>query len=545
MRCLASFGVLALVSPLVVPATTITLQAYLKDFDPRENDLFGSSVAISGDTLVVGAEEDFGDGHGFSRAGAAYVFVRSGTNWILQASLKASYGYTRDRFGHAVALSGDTVVVGALWESSRASGVNGDENDRSAPRAGAAYVFVRNGTNWTQQAYLKASNAEGAESGSWYGGDVFGHSVAISGDTIVIGAPDEESSAAGANGDQTDNRAPRSGAAYVFVRNGTNWIQQAYLKASNPGGGELDSFYGGDQFGWSVAVSGNTVVVGAPGEESNATGVNGDQTDNSVYRCGAAYVFVRSGTNWTQQAYLKASHASSGANFAWSLALSGNTIAAGAVGASTVPYDESGAAYVFVRNGADWTLQATLEAVTSRRGDHFGAQVAVAGNTMVVGAPSAKPAGAAYVFGRSGANWSQLSDLSLSVTSRIGGSVAAANNTLVLGSVSDSHIALNSGAAYVFGAAPPPPLVCDGFCVTSFTVQPNSVTILWRAQPGETYYVGFKSALTDPNWTPVSGGITAQGTPASWTGPRAPGANAFYCVVKLDGSFPLSLDLLY
>jgi len=196
-----------------------------------------------------------------------------------QAYLKASntktyYASSVDDFGWSVAVSGDTVVVGTPFEDSNATGVDGDQSDTSAPNSGAAYVFVRNGTTWTQQAYLKASNTE-----HW-----FGVSVSVSGDTIVVGAPYENSSATGVDGDQSDLSAPGAGAAYVFVRNGTTWSQQAYLKASNTGAG--------DSFGTSVAVSGDTVVVGAINEKSNATGVNGDESDNSAFDPGAAYIFT-------------------------------------------------------------------------------------------------------------------------------------------------------------------------------------------------------------------------------------------------------------
>src|SRR5262249_8523327 len=155
--------------------------------------------------------------------------------------------------------------------SSAATGVNGNQNDDSAFDSGAVYVFVRDGTNWTQQAYLKASNTEGASPGSSLG-DEFGYSIAISGDTIVVGAASEDSSATGVNGDQTNNKATDSGAAYVFVRSGTNWSQQAYLKASNTGAGDV--------FGRVVSISGDTVAVSALLEDSNATGVNGSQTNN-------------------------------------------------------------------------------------------------------------------------------------------------------------------------------------------------------------------------------------------------------------------------
>jgi hypothetical protein len=175
-----------------------------------------------------------------------------------------------------VAVSGDTVVVGAQFEDSNATGVNGDQTDNSASASGAAYVFVRNETSWSQQAYLKASNTDG--------GDFFGGSVAVSGDTVVVGADSESSNATGVNGDQSNNFEIASGAAYVFVRNGTSWSQQAYLKASNNERGDI--------FGRSVAVSGDTVVVGAQQEDSNATGVNGTESDNSAPLAGAAYVFT-------------------------------------------------------------------------------------------------------------------------------------------------------------------------------------------------------------------------------------------------------------
>jgi hypothetical protein len=139
-------------------------------------------------------------------------------------------------------------------------------------------VFIRSGTTWSQDAYLKASNTGTS--------DNFGWSVAISGDTAVVGAPYEDSYARGVNGDQNDNSAFNSGAVYIFTRDGTTWSQQAYLKASNAG----DS----DYFGFSLALAGDTVIAGAPYEDSNASGVNGDQNDNSVASSGAVYVFKES-----------------------------------------------------------------------------------------------------------------------------------------------------------------------------------------------------------------------------------------------------------
>jgi hypothetical protein len=313
-------------------------QAYLKASNTGAEDRFGISVAISGDTVIVGAVYESSNATGVNgnqgnnsalNSGAAYVFVRSGTNWTQQAYLKASNTGAGDWFGFPVAVSGDTIVIGAKNEDSNATGVNGNQTNNSATDSGAAYVFVRDGTNWVQQAYLKASNT-GA-------GDHFAP-VAISGDTLVVGALLEGSKATGINGNQSDNTATDAGAAYIFVRNGTNWSQQAYLKASNTGAG--------DHFGSAVAISGDTLVVSAAHEASKATGVNGNQSDNSAMEAGAAYVFVRSGTNWSQQAYLKPSNTrtfegffgevpNSSFEFGYSVAISGDTVVVGAPGESS------------------------------------------------------------------------------------------------------------------------------------------------------------------------------------------------------------------
>ncbi|HMG55116.1 MAG TPA: integrin, partial [Kofleriaceae bacterium] len=247
-------------------------------------------------------------------AGAVYVFTRQGTAWTQQAYVKASNagGY----FGISVALSGDTLAVGAPNEKSAATGINGDQSDVSLTAAGAAYVFVRTNAIWTQQAYLKASNT-----GEF---DDFGRSVALSDDTLAVGGAQEASASKGvdpANG-QLDDSAPGAGAVYVFVRASASWSQQAYLKASNT---DRD-----DQFGWSVALRGDTLVVGAQGDASRATGIDGDQVDNSALVAGAAYVFARGEGVWTQRAYVKASNTGSKDQFGAAVAVSHDVVAVGA-----------------------------------------------------------------------------------------------------------------------------------------------------------------------------------------------------------------------
>ena len=228
--------------------------------------------------------------------------------------IKASNAQAGDRFGTSIAVSGDTVVIGAPEEDSSATGVNGNEADDSLTDSGAAYVFRRTGSTWTQEAYLTASNP-----GMF---DSFGSSVAISGDTIVVAAANEESNAIGVNGNELDNSAVAAGAAYVFVRNGTTWTQQAYLKASNT--------ESGDHFACDVSISGDTIVAGAWSEDSTVVGVNGAQADNTAANAGAAYVFARNGTTWSQQAYLKASNTAFNDWFGESVAVSGDTVVVGA-----------------------------------------------------------------------------------------------------------------------------------------------------------------------------------------------------------------------
>ena len=422
-------------------------QAFLKASNAETTDRFGWSVALSSNTLVVGApfEDSSATGgesdNSVTNAGAVYVFVRSGTNWSQQAYLKASSTDRNDRFGESVAIDGDSLVVGAPWEDSSATG---GEGDNSASRAGAAYVFVRSGTTWTQQAFLKASNAEVA--------DFFGRSVAIDGDTLVVGALEEDSSATGG---EDDNSAENAGAAYVFTRSGTTWTQQAFLKASN-----AETL---DRFGTSVAVADDTVVVGAPFEDSAAARVNGNPADNSASNAGAAYVFVRSGTSWSQQAYLKASNARSDAGFGDSIAIDDNVVNVGAPFEDSSTSDEdnslrtpqSGAAYVFVRSGMSWAQQDFLKASNIGFNDTFGTSVAVSGAIVVVGA-SAEASAATGVNGDQADDSASVAGAAyvLEIAYTVGGTVAGLNGSgLVLRNNGGDDLAITADGAFTFGTA--------------------------------------------------------------------------------------------
>jgi hypothetical protein len=404
---------------------------YLKASNTGVGDRFGAAVAMSADgtTLAVGAVDEDGNGTGTtgdpasnaaSGAGAVYVFVRGTDGWVQQAYIKALSSGVGDAFGQALALSanGSTLAVGAPGEDSSTTTINSVANN-SATDSGAAYVFMRAGVTWTQQAYVKASNAGTS--------DAFGASVALSADgaTLAVSAPGEDSSTTGVSATTTasNNTAPNAGAAYVFGRAGTAWSQLAYVKAST-----VDA---GDEFGRRLVLSADaaTLAVSAPFESSAATGVNGNQTDNSTAATGAVYVFGRTLTSWSQQAYLKASNAGADDQFGHSLAMSGDgsTLAVGtpledggADSASSAP--ESGAVYVFGRSGGSWSQQALLKAADIGTADFFGASVAISldGGTLVVGAPladgrvpaaGAQPArsvvdsGAVTTFVRTGTAW--------------------------------------------------------------------------------------------------------------------------------------------
>ena len=525
----------------------VAQQAYLKASNTEESDSFGFAVAISGDTLAVAAtfEDSSATGvagdqnnNGSIESGAVYIFVRNGTTWSQQAYLKASNTGVRDNFGWTLALSGDILIVGAPMEDSNATGVNGDQNNNNAEDAGAAYIFVRNGTTWSQQAYLKASNTDAQ--------DNFGYAVSVSGETAVVGAPQEDSSATGINADLSDNGTLFSGAVYVFVRNGATWSQQASCKASNTG--MLD------EFGYAISISGDTLVVGAFSEDSSASGINGNQADDSANGAGAAYVFVRKGANWSQQAYLKASNSGADDFFGISVSISGESLVVGAVqegsSAKGVNGDQtnnllprSGAAYVFVRDGATWTQQAYLKASNPDILDYFGATLALSGDILIVGASfeasnatgingdqsdNTVTSGAAYLFVRAGTTWSQRAYLKASnqqpYIGFAGGSVAVSGETAVIGAAGESSKATGvngdqsdrsapgAGAAYVFtdlASVPPPSLLNistrmqvltgDQVLIGGFIINgTDPKTVVLRAIGPSLTDFGVTGALADP-----------------------------------------------
>ncbi|MFN0206613.1 MAG: FG-GAP repeat protein [Planctomycetota bacterium] len=462
----------------------VAQKAYLKASNTGAGDQFGWTVAVSGSTVVIGAPAEDSSATGVNGtqsdnssidSGAAYVFVKSAGVWSQQAYLKASNTDTLDQFGRTVAISGDTIVVGAPFEDSSATGVNGDGSLNSASNAGAAYIFVRSGGTWTQQAYLKASNTDPL--------DEFGWAVSVSGDTVVVTAHKEDGADVDAGGDDTSNSATDAGAVYVFDRSGSTWTQTEYLKASN-----TEAF---DNFGESVSIALDTIVVGAHMEDSNATGVNGDGSNNLTGTSGAAYVFFRSGGVWTPQAYLKASNPDTVDQFGFSVSVSGDTIVAGAfaedsssTGVNGIETNNSavnaGAAYVFFRVGTTWSQQAYLKPFNTGSSDNFGFSVSVSGDAIVVSSHledssttgingpsnnSLSGSGAAFAFTRSGTTWTQQAFIKASNTGGLdlfGLSVAISGDLVAVGAWREDSSATgvdglqsnndfaDAGAAYLF-----------------------------------------------------------------------------------------------
>jgi hypothetical protein len=433
-------------SQAVFATDSVKAIGYFKASDSEQQDIFGSGVAISadGNTLAVGARGKDGDatgtgprGDNTSSSGAVYIFVRTGTVWTQQAFLHASNrseaaGDDSDQFGTALSLSadGNTLAVGVPWERSNATGINGDQGNNAAPTSGAVYIFTRSGTTWAQQAYIKASNTEPS--------DQFGYSVSLShdGNTLAVGATGEDSSATGINGDQFADNAPisnpksaDSGAAYIFVRNGSVWAQQAYVKPS--------IFDTVQYFGNSISLSGDgtTLAVGSYGAATAGTPFN-----STANRAGAVYVFARSGPVWSQQARIQASDSEYGLQFGYSVALttSGATLAIGARAASAYQSGWPGRAYILARNNGLWSEQAILRPSNhdsfSAFVEQFGNNIAISsdGNILAVSADYessnatgingsqttriSRGAGAVYIFTRVGTAWTQTAYVKASNT---------------------------------------------------------------------------------------------------------------------------------
>ncbi|KAG5191328.1 hypothetical protein JKP88DRAFT_132171, partial [Tribonema minus] len=501
------------VRPDMTATGTWSFTTKLTATTPTINEQFGNTVAISGDTVVVGTMYSSG-------IAKVYVWYRStGTTWVQQGPLTASDGSSGDRFGYSVAIDGNYIVAGAyVWSRKTPSAIT---------NCGTAYVFMRSGSTWAQQAQLFASDLMASA--------YFGLSVAVSGSSIIIGAyswssttpavvfcgcaylytsqliaSDPQANASFGTSvaisgsyaivgalqwDQTLPSITNCGCAYVFYYNGSTWTQQAQLlTATTPTASEY--------FGQSVAISGDTIVVGTllsgirkayvwyrstgmtwvqQGPLTASDGSSGDsfgdtvavndnfivvgapnwsrKTPSAIAGCGAAYVFIRSGSTWSQQAQLVTSDPAPSVHMGASVSISGLSIVAGASMWSNVSpaVSQCGCAYVFTRSGTTWSQTAQIIASDPQASALFGTSVSISGSYAIVGAPqwdqtlpSITNCGCAYVFYWDGSTWAQQAQLvsgNPATSDFYGGSVCIRGSYALVGAYNKSS---GAGSSYLF-----------------------------------------------------------------------------------------------
>jgi len=377
--------------------------------DADTGDWFGFAVSVDADYAIVAAPIDN------DSTGAAYIFEYNNGTWTQQGKLTASDGAVGDFFGSSVSISANHAIVGAAYD-------NGG--------TGSAYIFECNDGTWTQQAKLTASDGDD--------GDLFGHSVSISGDCAIVGAR------------LNDTAGTDTGSAYIFYRyeGGTNnWGQQAKLTA--------DDATLQDRFGWSVSINGEYAIIGAIGDEPY-----GDYS-------GSAYIFRHNGTAWTQQAKLIASDGVELDKFGWSVSIDGYYAIVGAH-KNDENGDDSGAAYIFAPNEVDpnnWDEQAKLTASDAAEDDHFGYSVAIGAGHALVGAyhndENGSDSGAAYIFAPNDLNpdnWDQLAKLAASdaaASDYFGCSVdIGVGRRAIVGAYGNDDDGSESGSAYILKLCP-------------------------------------------------------------------------------------------
>ncbi|MCG8465373.1 MAG: FG-GAP repeat protein [Xanthomonadales bacterium] len=437
---------------------TLGLTDYIKPFNPGLADRFGYSLALSGNTLVVGAFLEDSDGFGIDGnptsnaamdSGAVYVFVRDSNGWRMQDYLKASNVGANDLFGSSVDIDGDLIAVGAIDEDGSGMGVNPIPNDNASfTDSGAVYVFEKLNGQWQETAYLKASNP-GA-------GDSFGVAVSVSGRTVAVGAHLEDSDTVGIN-PASNEASVAAGAVYVFSNQDGEWVQDAFIKASN-----TDVF---DLFGNFLALDGNTLVVTSRFEDSSSPVINGSQGNReglTNQNLGAAYVFVKENGQWSQQAYLKPSNPDLNDQFGNSVDVSGDYVVIGnrledsaSSGVNGQQFNnalpDSGAAYVYRRNSSgSWVLIAYIKAPNPSADDQFGNDVAISGNFIVIGSPqedsdgvnnnanNRSNSGAAYVY--------QVNDNDVEFISLLKAGVVGTDDLFAEGvAVSGNGVAISAG----------------------------------------------------------------------------------------------------
>ena len=315
--------------------------------DVGAGDSFGTAVALSGDVALIGAKDS-------ESVGAAYVYRLVGGQWANEATLSPSDGASGDDFGISVSIDGDVAIIGA------------NRDDDAGSSTGAAYVFRKGTSGWSQEAKLLASDMDN--------GDQFGYSVSIRGDKAIVGSY------------RDDDAGSSTGSAYVFSLEGGGWVQQAKLTASDAASG--------DRFGFSVSIDGNKAAVAAY--------MNDDAGSSS----GSAYVFRSKGSAWIEEAKLVASDAASGDQLGRSISIDGDAIVVGASNADVGGLSNKGAAYVYRFSNGSWSQQTKLTDVAGDSSAQFGYSVSLKNDKILVGAIGDNGFdGTASIYNGEGGSW--------------------------------------------------------------------------------------------------------------------------------------------
>ena len=386
-----------------VSVGSFAAQDFILAKDGKAEDYFGFSAAIDSGTLLVGAYK--ADVDGVMDAGAAYVYVFGENGWYQQAKLVAEPLFADDTLGGKVALKNDIAVLGAM------------RRDERGKDSGAVVCFERQSNNWQQTQIFIAPDTKP--------GDAFGQSLSLTDKHLVVGAP------------RNDALGKDSGAAYIYERENGKWRYQTKITANDGAGGDL--------FGISVAIDGNTVLVGA------------DLHDEKAENAGAVYVYVLDNNQWKQEAKLMASDGDKTDIFGVRVAISNNTalISARRDDIEGVGID-AGSAYIFERKGQTWKEKIKLTSPDGKADDRFGRGVALSENTAIVSAmnhdSNGVDTGALYVYKREPSGWRYRSKITANVSlpkDRFGWNVGLSNDKAVITAPNHNGVGMDSGAVFI------------------------------------------------------------------------------------------------
>ncbi len=381
----------------------VTLEQEINNPSPTENDRFGSSVSIYGDSCIIGAYlEDTGE----DNAGSVYIFTRSGTSWSLEQEIHNPSPTADDYFGSSVAIYGDTCIIGAYQE------------DTGGSAAGSVYIYTRSGTTWSlqQEIHNPSPTAD----------DKFGYRVSIYSDSCIIGAYLE------------DTGEDDAGSVYIYTRSGTTWSLEQEINNPSP--------VADDKFGDRVSIYGDTCIISAYGDDTGESSA------------GSVYIYTRSGTTWSLEQEINNPSPTADDYFGYSVSIYGDTCIISASHEDT-GFDQAGSVYIYTRSGTTWSLEQEIHNPSPTADDRFGFSVSIYSDTCIISASyedtGESGAGSAYIYTRSGTSWSleqEIHNPSPTADDNFGWSVSIYSDSCIIGAYQEDTGADSAGSAYVFTA---------------------------------------------------------------------------------------------